>query len=189
VTPLQSAILLLLKVPPIDIDFLWRFPQMIPFQCVGKGPQWTRKQERDLSCGKLVCRLIAAVGLLLTAAPLALAQSTPRPEQDRMLKNGPPIWDANRDGVYTCDEWKVFAARIFASADRNRDGRLDPAEFATVQKADATLGQQLARRHRSLRQGLPDVHGWRFPSPPQPACREWTGSFRSDSFATEETLV
>jgi Ca2+-binding EF-hand superfamily protein len=56
-----------------------------------------------------------------------------------MLKNGPPAWDANRDGVYSCDEWKSFVDRIFTSADRSRDGKLDPSEFATVQKADATL--------------------------------------------------
>jgi hypothetical protein len=79
------------------------------------------------------------VGLLLTAGPLASAQSTPRPEQDGMLKNGPPTWDANHDGVYTCEEWKSFADRLFTTADRNRDGKLDPTEFATVQKVDATL--------------------------------------------------
>jgi EF hand len=82
---------------------------------------------------------IGTVVLLLTGAPLALAQSSPQPAQDGMLKNGPPVWDANHDSVYTCDEWKSFADRIITSADRNRDGHLDPSEFATVQKADATL--------------------------------------------------
>jgi hypothetical protein len=57
----------------------------------------------------------------------------------RLLANGPPVWDANHDGVYTCDEWKSFMDRIFTSADRNRDGHLDPSEFTTVQKTDATL--------------------------------------------------
>ena len=56
-----------------------------------------------------------------------------------MLKNGPPTWDRNHDGVYTCDEWKSFLDRIFTLADRNRDGILSPSEFTTVQKADATL--------------------------------------------------
>jgi hypothetical protein len=76
---------------------------------------------------------------MLLSGPLALAQSNPQPAQDGMLKNGPPVWDANRDGVYACDEWRSFADRLFSSADRNRDGKLDPSEFATVQKADATL--------------------------------------------------
>ena len=79
------------------------------------------------------------MGLLLTAGHLALAQSDPRPAQDGLLRNGPPIWDTNHDGVYTCDEWKSFLDRIFTSADRNRDGNLDRSEFETVRRADATL--------------------------------------------------
>jgi Ca2+-binding EF-hand superfamily protein len=94
-----------------------------------------------LSRRNSVCRIVVAVGLLLTGASPALAQSTPQPAQDGMLKNGPPIWDANRDGVFTCDEWKSFADRLFASADRNHDGKLDPSEFAIVQKADASLAE------------------------------------------------
>lgn len=92
-----------------------------------------------MSRGKWASRIVVAVGMLLTGGPLALAQSSPRTEQDGLLKNGPPAWDANRDGIYICDEWKSFVDRIFTSADRNRDGKLDPYEFATVQKADATL--------------------------------------------------
>jgi Ca2+-binding EF-hand superfamily protein len=79
------------------------------------------------------------VGLVLTGASVAFAQSAPRPAQDAMLANGPPVWDANHDGVYTCDEWKKFMDRIFTSADRNHDGSLSPAEFEVVTKADATL--------------------------------------------------
>jgi Ca2+-binding EF-hand superfamily protein len=98
-----------------------------------------RKQERDLSRRKSVCRIGVTVGLLLTGASLALAQSAPRPAQDALLANGPPIWDTNHDGVFTCDEWKSFVDRIFTSADRNHDGNLSPSEFETVHKADATL--------------------------------------------------
>jgi Ca2+-binding EF-hand superfamily protein len=95
-----------------------------------------------LSRRRAVCRIGITLALLLTDGNLAFAQSaagTSQPAQDGLLKNGPPVWDANHDGVYTCDEWKSFADRIFTSADRNRDGHLDPSEFATVQKADATL--------------------------------------------------
>ena len=85
--------------------------------------------------GKSLCGIVATLGMLLTGSA-ALAQTS---APDPMLKNGPPVWDTNRDGVFTCDEWKSFADRIFTSADRNHDGKLDAAEFATVQKADAAL--------------------------------------------------
>ena len=80
------------------------------------------------------------LGLGLASLAAALGQS-PQPRQDGMIKNGPPVWDANGDGVFTCDEWKSFADRIFGSADRNRDGKLDPSEFAAVQKADSALAE------------------------------------------------
>jgi EF hand len=85
-----------------------------------------------LSCG------IGVVGLLLSGASVALAQTAP-PKGDAMLNGGPPTWDANHDGVYTCDEWKSFMDRLFKTADANRDGSLSPSEFAAVQKADPTL--------------------------------------------------
>jgi hypothetical protein len=81
---------------------------------------------------------IGVVGLFLTGAPLALAQTAP-PRGDAMLNSGPPTWDANHDGVYTCDEWKSFMDRLFKTADSNHDGSLSPSEFAAVKKADPTL--------------------------------------------------
>jgi len=57
-----------------------------------------------------------------------------RPDQD-----GPPSWDTNHDGVFTCEEYKSFLDRIFTFADKNHDGRLDPTEFETVRKADPSL--------------------------------------------------
>jgi hypothetical protein len=78
-----------------------------------------------------------AAWLLFVGMSAALAQSAP--PTDAMLNKGPPSWDANHDGVYTCDEWKSYMDRLFKSADRNHDGKLDPAEFATVQKADSSL--------------------------------------------------
>jgi hypothetical protein len=105
----------------------------------GRGSRGPSTGERDLSRGISVCRIGVTVGLLLTSVSPALARSTPQPAQDGLLKNGPPAWDANHDGVHTCDEWKSFADRIFTSADRNRDGHLDRSEFTAIQKAEATL--------------------------------------------------
>ena len=80
------------------------------------------------------------MGWLLTGAPLALAQSTPAGDA-AAAKNGPEIWDANHDGIYTCDEWKSYLDRIFTKADRNRDGYLDPTEFATVRRDNSLLAE------------------------------------------------
>jgi EF-hand domain pair len=84
-----------------------------------------------------------AIGLLLTIAPYASAQSVPagdaahssRSPKDASSTSGPDIWDANHDGIYTCDEWKSYLDRLFTLADRNRDGHLDPSEFRLIRKA------------------------------------------------------
>lgn len=89
-----------------------------------------------MSRRNLISGIGAAAALLLTGASVALAQSASR--TDPMLNNA-PTWDSNHDGVYTCDEWKAYLARLFTLADRNHDGKLDPTEFATVKKADRTL--------------------------------------------------
>jgi hypothetical protein len=96
------------------------------------GRQW--RQETDVLNGKSIGRIGVAMGLLLASGSFALAQ-----------KAGPEIWDANHDGVYTCNEWKSYLDRMFTLADRNRDGRLDAKEFATLRKdalvlADADFG-------------------------------------------------
>jgi hypothetical protein len=96
-----------------------------------------------------ICRICIALTLILAGKPLALAQSTPaggatgssRPVQDTPAKSGPDVWDANHDGVYTCEEWKSYLDRVFTAADRNHDGRLDPTEFAAVRKAGDMLAE------------------------------------------------
>ena len=94
-----------------------------------------------MSLRKSIGGIGVALGLLLTGAPVALAQSAPADDKVRPdpLRAAADSWDANHDGVYTCDEWKKHLDRIFTLADRNHDGRLDVAEFATVKKADPAL--------------------------------------------------
>jgi Ca2+-binding EF-hand superfamily protein len=87
-----------------------------------------------LSDSNYICRIGVTVALLVMGGPIAPAQSAG-------TRSGPEIWDANRDGVYTCDEWKSYLDRLFVLADRNHDGKLDPSEFATVQKAGGTLAE------------------------------------------------
>jgi EF-hand domain pair len=90
------------------------------------------KAEKDLSDRNYICRIGVTVALLLMGGPLARAQSPGAP-------SGPEVWDANHDGVYTCDEWKGYLDRLFVLADRNRDGNLDQSEFATARKASAAV--------------------------------------------------
>jgi hypothetical protein len=111
------------------------FPSPLTTAASKRAPETRRN---NLRFGTSVCVFGTTLGLLLTGLVVTRAQ-TPPPPHDAMVKNGPPVWDANHDGVFTCDEWKAFADRIFASADRNHDGKLDPTEFATVQKADSAL--------------------------------------------------
>jgi hypothetical protein len=94
-----------------------------------------------------ICGIGIAVGLLLTAAPYALAQSGPSGDTvrgPRSTKDAPStaaadVWDANHDGIYTCDEWKSYLDRLFTLADRNRDGHLDPSEFAKIKGAGSAF--------------------------------------------------
>ena len=102
-------------------------------------PAKRSNRNGNLSRAKPVLMICLIVSLIAIAGSLALAQSAPPPAQDGLLRSGPPTWDANRDGIFTCDEWKGFADRTFTVADRNRDGKLDKTEFATVQKADAAF--------------------------------------------------
>jgi hypothetical protein len=84
-----------------------------------------------------------AIAALLLLAPLPAAAQTgakgdssrsARPAKDAPAGSGPETWDANHDGVNTCDEWKSYLDRMFVLADRNRDGNLDPSEFLTIRR-------------------------------------------------------
>jgi Ca2+-binding EF-hand superfamily protein len=45
-------------------------------------------------------------------------------------------WDANHDGVYTCEEWKSFVNRLFNLADKHHKGSIASAEFEIIRSAD-----------------------------------------------------
>ena len=89
-----------------------------------------------------ICSLRVGVALaMLLAGSLrgasgALAQGYSDP-----LLNSQPTWDANHDGVYTCEEWKSFMDRLFASADKGHKGFLTRPEFDALKKADPSLAQ------------------------------------------------
>jgi len=78
---------------------------------------------------------VLAAGSALGSS-LALAQSG---RTDPLLNNGPPVWDTNHDGVFTCDEWKKFMEQLFVSGDKGRKGFLTRQEFDQIKKADPSL--------------------------------------------------
>src|ERR1700682_757766 len=88
-----------------------------------------------------------AFGLFMTPGLFASPQSIPagdtargpRSTKDVSSTSGADIWDANHDGIYTCDEWKSCLDRLFTLADRNRDGHLDPSEFTIIRQAGTSF--------------------------------------------------
>jgi hypothetical protein len=92
------------------------------------------------------CAVALVVAVLANGSPARAQKMLPqgdapvaKPTRDDPLKAGAAIWDTNHDGTYTCDEWKAYLDRLFTSADRNRDGNLNAAEFAIVRQASPML--------------------------------------------------
>lgn len=74
---------------------------------------------------------------------MAQPQGEPPPGAPHKLPSSPdPLsaaasrWDANLDGIFTCDEWKQFATILFTLADRNKDGFLNAAEFQNLRASE-----------------------------------------------------
>ena len=94
-----------------------------------------RDRTFPLRTGVVLAMLLVGNSL---GASVSLAQQTRGNGSDPMM-NITPMWDANHDGVYTCDEWKSFMDRLFVSADKGRKGFLTRPEFDSIKKADASL--------------------------------------------------
>ena len=93
-----------------------------------------------------------ALGIFLAACVgSALAQSSGESSSRRSTGNDAlvawaMVWgDVSRAGVFTCDEWKRYATKLFNDADKNRDGFLSEEEFKSIRSADPMLkGADLA---------------------------------------------
>jgi EF-hand domain pair len=90
-----------------------------------------QQEAAALSQNGYISSLVVAAALLASAAP-AVSQKA---------ADAASIWDANHDGVYTCDEWKKYLERLFVIADRNRDGMLDATEFKTIRQTSPPLAE------------------------------------------------
>jgi hypothetical protein len=72
--------------------------------------------------------------ILVLCAAIGPASAQNASEDDPVVASA-HLWDADHNGIYTCDEWKQYAGRIFNLADRNHDGYVDAKEFKTIQQA------------------------------------------------------
>jgi hypothetical protein len=91
-------------------------------------------------------RLLFALGIFFCAcASAALAQGRDGSGVRRSTGNDAlvawaTVWgDVARTGLFTCDEWKRYATKLFNDADKNRDGYLSEEEFQSIRKADQML--------------------------------------------------
>jgi hypothetical protein len=86
-----------------------------------------------------------ALVLLCVAAGSAAAQGRKDSETSKYHGLDPliawaAIWgDPKGEGVYTCEQWKQYATKLFNDADRNHDGYLDAKEFESIRNADRML--------------------------------------------------
>jgi hypothetical protein len=78
--------------------------------------------------------LIKLTSILVACGASALAAAQSAPDADPLVLSA-QLWDLDHNGIYTCDEWRQYARRIFDLADRNRDGYVDGSGFKTIQQA------------------------------------------------------
>lgn len=75
---------------------------------------------------------------------MAQSESASMTVRTNQMVRSASAWDANGDGIYTCDEWKAFVTKLFVGADKNKDGFVDAKEFAGIREAeqfkDADIG-------------------------------------------------
>ena len=80
--------------------------------------------------------IVAVGGLLAACGGGGFGGGSSISDVDPVFLSAAGSWDTNRDGIVTCDEWKAYASDLFNSADKNRDGFLDTAEFAVMSRTD-----------------------------------------------------
>jgi len=81
-------------------------------------------------------RAAASGALGVIGLAMAGCSGSSLPDTDRVFLSAAGGWDRNRDGVVTCEEWKEYAAELFASADANGDGSLDRTEYTKIISID-----------------------------------------------------
>jgi hypothetical protein len=109
--------------------------------CLTRLRQALRQRDRAMRAlfSSCVC-LILFVATNVAEAQNRKGWETPSAALSRMsdpLLAWAVVWgDTKGEGVYTCEEWKQYATRIFNNADRNHDGYVDAQEFEAIRNAD-----------------------------------------------------
>src|SRR6266508_2381486 len=91
--------------------------------------------------------IVSCIALSLCAAEFAAARDRTSSESYGAKYPGfdpfvtwAAIWgDPKGEGIYTCEEWKQYATKLFNDADSNHDGYLDAKEFEAIRKAHPML--------------------------------------------------
>jgi hypothetical protein len=99
--------------------------------------------------------LVVLAGCAGNAGPLGSASAT-----DLQFVAAVATWDTNHDGNVTCSEWKQYAAGLFKSADRDRDGALARPEFDALSRQDrlfASIGSAYFDANGDGRITLPEL--------------------------------
>ena len=79
--------------------------------------------------------LAFGVFAIFVCGGVAAAQA-PGSGSNDVVRSTAQDWDINHDGVYTCEEWKIYVTTLFTKADRNHDGYLTADEFSTIRRSD-----------------------------------------------------
>lgn len=79
--------------------------------------------------------VLIALGLSTTLAPAQEQRSGATSGQGDIVLSTARVWGGNRDGAYTCDEWKQYLSRMYNLADSKHVGFITAADFARVKRA------------------------------------------------------
>jgi hypothetical protein len=81
--------------------------------------------------------MITVVGFaLLLGCTLAEPGSPKLSDIEIAYVSSAVTWDRNKDGQVTRDEWSDYLLELLKLSDKNKDGKLTPAEFASSSSVD-----------------------------------------------------
>lgn len=81
--------------------------------------------------------LMTSAAVAMTGCSSDMSSLTGGPSEiDRTFLIAAGNWDRNKDGNVTCDEWKAYAAELFAIGDVERKGYVTPEDWKRIVAID-----------------------------------------------------